>query len=67
VSAPPPGLDLRFVLAGPLSVLSASDRARLLALADRGVLRVRTLQDAGHWLHVDDPAGLLALLADGIA
>lgn len=66
VSAPPPGLDLRFVLAGPRSVLSASDRARLLALADQGVLRVRTLQDAGHWLHVDDPEGLLALLADGI-
>ncbi len=28
-------------------------------------VRVHVLENAGHWLHVDDPEGLIALLAEG--
>ncbi|MEZ4466088.1 MAG: alpha/beta fold hydrolase [bacterium] len=37
------------------------DAATLQRLAASAV-DVRVLPDAGHWLHVDDPEGLLALL-----
>ena len=39
-----------------------ADRTRLATLAAEGRLRVHELADAGHWLHVDNPAGLLSLL-----
>jgi esterase len=39
-----------------------ADLEGLDALASRGRLRVAVLPDAGHWLHVDDPDGLLALM-----
>ena len=38
------------------------DLERFAALATRGVLTLHTVQ-AGHWLHVDDPQGLLAAMA----
>lgn len=31
--------------------------------SDRGTLAVHTLPDAGHWLHVDNPDGLLQLVS----
>jgi pimeloyl-ACP methyl ester carboxylesterase len=57
---------LGFVVGGRSSAVDAGDRARLeeLAAADRLGLHVL---DAGHWLHMDAPDELLALLTKGLA
>jgi len=47
------GVDVRFVIGGRSDRFDAGTRA---ALAELG--RVDVLPDAGHWVHVDDPAGL---------
>jgi pimeloyl-ACP methyl ester carboxylesterase len=57
---------LRFVLAGKQSAVPAADRARLEELARRGAIELHVLPNAGHWLHVDDPEGLLGLLVQGL-
>lgn len=62
VQAPPPSVALHFVVAGRSAVLAEPERARLQALADRGVLTLDLLPEAGHWLHVDDPDGVLDAL-----
>ena len=57
--------------AGAMHVLigTGSDRfdagtvARFAALDRAGVIHLHRL-DAGHWVHVDDPEGLLAALAE---
>jgi esterase len=53
---------VRFVLAGKDSAVPAEDRKRLEELARAGSIELHVLPNAGHWLHVDDPDGLLALL-----
>lgn len=62
----PPG-RVRFdvVLGGRSSVFDAADRLRLeqAARARPERIRVHTLEQAGHWLHVDDPEGVAAVLA----
>jgi len=58
-----PGAAITFVRA------ARSDRWTPEALADLADLpgaRVRLLPGAGHWLHVDNPAGLQAMLAAGL-
>lgn len=62
VEAPPPGIRLCFALGGRSTSVSAQDRGRLQALAQRGVLELHELPDAGHWVHVDDPDGVLQVL-----
>lgn len=62
VEAPDRATKLRFVLGGRSNTLATADRARLNELAERGVIDLMELPDAGHWLHADDPDGLLALL-----
>jgi esterase len=47
------------VLAGAGARWSAADRRRLLAA---GSTTVHLLPDAGHWVHVDDPQGVLRAL-----
>ena len=58
---PPGRVRMHAVLGGRSSVWSAADRARVQSAAaarpDR--LRVHILEEAGHWVHVDDPEGLL--------
>ncbi len=56
-----------FVLGGRSTTVSATDRARLNALAAAGHVRIHTLAEAGHWLQVDDPAGLLEIVASALA
>jgi pimeloyl-ACP methyl ester carboxylesterase len=57
---------LRFVLAGKESAVPREDRARLEELGRTGAIDLHVLPDAGHWLHVDDPEGLLALMVSDL-
>jgi len=63
VESPPDLATLDFVIGGRSAVCSKSDRARIAAIARRNP-RVSThlFPDAGHWVHVDAPDALLALL-----
>jgi esterase len=40
------------------------DLARAKSLADAGILELAWVPDAGHWVHTDNPAALLEILAD---
>lgn len=60
LEAPPAHLRVHVLRAGRSDRWRPADVARLAAL--RGV-DTHLLPDAGHWVHVDDPEGLLALLA----
>lgn len=54
---------LGFIIGGRSITLSPSDRDRLSKLADGNPkLEVHTLPNADHWVHVDDPDGLFAVL-----
>jgi pimeloyl-ACP methyl ester carboxylesterase len=59
-------LDLRVVVAERSERLDAPVRERLAQLERAGRLRYHLLPDAGHWLHVDNPEGLLDLLSDAL-
>ena len=58
---------LHVVRAGRGSHWSADDVARLEGLHDKGALQHTCLDQAGHWLHIDDPLGLEACLRAGLA
>jgi len=63
VESPPEGADIWFVQAESNSILSADSVVRLNAIEGRGeAVNVRPLS-GGHWLHTDNPDGLLELLA----
>ena len=61
VQAPPLGIDMVQIWAENSDRWLPSDRAQLAEI-DHPRSRVYRLNDAGHWLHVDNAAGLLALL-----
>lgn len=46
--------------------LDQTVRDRLAQLEHQGKLRYHLLAKAGHWLHVDNPDDLLALLAESL-
>jgi pimeloyl-ACP methyl ester carboxylesterase len=50
-------------IAGKGSALDAGDQRRLAELERRGAVRCHRFEDAGHWIHVDDPDGLLEAIA----
>lgn len=54
------GVD--FVIGGRSPVVDAAARARLAALAARGLARVHVLPEAGHWVHVDAADALVHLV-----
>lgn len=59
-------VDLRFVRASTGSIMSDDSATRLNAAAEGGrSVRLHVLE-GGHWLHIDNPAGLLNLVADGL-
>jgi esterase len=62
VESPERTAKLRFVLGGRSTTIRPDDRARLEELATRSVIELMELPEAGHWVHTDDPDGLLALL-----
>ena len=56
------------VIGGRSPIVQASDRERLAELARRNAsVGVQVLENAGHWLHVDDLDGLVAGLATHLA
>jgi len=63
VESPPEGTDIRFVQAEAGSILSADAYARLEAIEGGGeAVSVRRLA-GGHWLHIDNPIGLVEMVA----
>ena len=65
VESPPGDLALHVVLGGRSRVFGDEDRARLVAASAAAPTRVHAhvLEDAGHWLHVDDFDGLFAVIS----
>jgi len=63
VDHPPQGADIRFVQAEHDSILSADAVARLEGIEGRGEEVTVTRLAGGHWIHVDNPDGLVKLLA----
>src|SRR5687768_16246144 len=55
---------LEIVIGGQSRVWGSAEIARARALADssQGRVRVHVLPEAGHWLHVDDPDGVVSAL-----
>ncbi len=62
VEQPPGDTEIRFVRASRDSILADSDAQRIVRLESEGSpVHLHTLE-GGHWLNVDNPAGLIALL-----
>lgn len=63
VESPPAGCTLDFVIGGESTVFSPADRARLDRIVERNPrVAAQIVESAGHWVHVDAPEALLALL-----
>ncbi len=59
--------EMHFVVGGKSEVLDAADRARLSdGAAQAAHVTVHTLPAAGHWVHVDDPEGLFAIVREAL-
>lgn len=65
LEALPAGVQVNVLRAGRSDRWTAEVVARLAALAPQ--VRSPELAEAGHWVHVDDPDGLFALLAESFA
>ncbi|HEY8428745.1 MAG TPA: alpha/beta hydrolase [Sandaracinaceae bacterium] len=61
---PPAGTRAHLVVGGRSRIFGEADRERARALAARHpeAVSVHVLERAGHWVHVDDPDGLLAIV-----
>ena len=63
VEAPPELTTLDLVIGGRSTAFSEADRARVGKIAERDSrVSMRVIADAGHWVHVDAPDALVALL-----
>lgn len=75
LAAPPAGVSINVVRAlrsdrwddATLERLQAAARGAARPEAGRGVTRVWEVPDAGHWLHVDNLPGVLAVMAPALA
>ncbi|QDZ25284.1 alpha/beta-hydrolase [Chloropicon primus] len=68
VRDPPRGTSLHFVKAERSSRLEREVGEELRALCENSVhpLKLHVLENAGHWLHVDNPKGLLDMMAGSL-
>jgi pimeloyl-ACP methyl ester carboxylesterase len=66
LESPPGRATLHVVIGGKSNVFAEDERARLEAIARNRPERVRVhvLPEAGHWVHVDDPDGLLRAMVE---
>ncbi|RMZ52303.1 hypothetical protein APUTEX25_001919 [Auxenochlorella protothecoides] len=62
LTTPPPGTTIHME-----SVETLRGLAAVPGMADRGVLEYHELPDAGHWVHVDNPQGLLDMIAPSLS
>lgn len=63
VESLPSGTTLDFVIGGRSNVFSDSDRQRLHEISKRDSrVSLHLIEEAGHWVHVDTPDALVALL-----
>jgi pimeloyl-ACP methyl ester carboxylesterase len=60
LETPPDGLEVDFVRAERSAFVWADDD--VARMTDTGA-RVHFLRDASHWVHIDNPEGLLEILA----
>jgi pimeloyl-ACP methyl ester carboxylesterase len=67
LKAPPIHSELHLVVAEQSDRFDTETRAQLQAIATAGALRLHTVPNAGHWLHVDNPTFVTELLATGLA
>lgn len=73
LTTPPPGTTIHMVRAlesdrwTEESVETLRGLAAVPGMADRGVLEYHELPDAGHWVHVDNPQGLLDMIAPSLS
>ena len=72
LEVPPTDVVVHFVRGGRSDRWTQADVGRLMRIAEgfgpggeRGA-RLHTLPDAGHWLHADDPDGLLRVMLAGL-
>lgn len=68
IDPPPPGMRVELVIGGRSPVFPPEERERARAIAGRHpeAVHVHVLEDAGHWVHVDDPEGLLAIMKEAL-
>lgn len=68
IDPPPAGIRAHLVIGGRSTVFQPEDRARADALAARHpeAVRVHTLERADHWVHVDDPTGLIEVIVGAL-
>jgi len=63
VEAPPDDCSLDLVIGGRSTVFSSRDRERIARITERNPqVSAHLIEGAGHWVHVDAPDALLALL-----
>lgn len=69
IESPGAAREVHIVIAGRPSAVPEADNARYRALAAArpGAVIVHDMPDAGHWLHADDPEGLLAIIGPALA
>lgn len=66
VERPPSGVTPVVVRGGTSDRWLPDEVERLERLAHEGILRYHVIAGAGHWLHTEDPDGLLSLLAPSL-
>ena len=66
VEARDPATDIRIVQASSGSILTPDDAERIKDIEARQGSARLTVLPGGHWLHIDNPSGLLELLSAGL-
>jgi esterase len=67
LESPPPGLRFHFILGGRSRTVQGEDLERLERLAAAGRLTLKVLEEAGHWVQVDEPQATLKALSDELS
>lgn len=64
---PPSGLTIDFVRGENSDRWDEDDKTHLELLASEKKIRLHVLENAGHWVHTDNPEGLQAMMSRGLA